>query len=188
MSNFLAIDFETADYGRDSACSIGLVRVENNAIVHEEVHLIRPPRPNMYFTHIHGLTYDDVSGAPTFGELWPKIRPLFEGVEQIAAHNASFDSGVLAACCKTYGLEGTSKKFMCTVQLAKKTWGFSPANLANVCRMLKIQLKHHEALSDARACAQIVIKAREHEAKRAQEAALGSQASSTLVVPPGVAL
>ena len=44
MSVFVAIDFETADQGRDSACSVGLVRVENGAIVKTAVQLIQPPR------------------------------------------------------------------------------------------------------------------------------------------------
>ncbi|MEK7383088.1 MAG: hypothetical protein AAB262_07355, partial [Elusimicrobiota bacterium] len=44
MSVFVAIDFETADTGRDSACSVGLVRVENGTIVQKVVQLIRPPR------------------------------------------------------------------------------------------------------------------------------------------------
>ena len=29
MAKFTAIDFETADHGRDSACAVGLARVEN---------------------------------------------------------------------------------------------------------------------------------------------------------------
>jgi hypothetical protein len=47
---FVALDFETADQGRDSACSIALVRVERQVIVHREHHLIRPPRRNFAFT------------------------------------------------------------------------------------------------------------------------------------------
>ena len=31
--NFLALDFETANYYRDSACALGLARVENDKIV-----------------------------------------------------------------------------------------------------------------------------------------------------------
>ena len=42
--NFVAIDFETADYQRDSACAVALVRVESGKIVAREHRLIRPPR------------------------------------------------------------------------------------------------------------------------------------------------
>ncbi|MBS1985680.1 MAG: 3'-5' exonuclease [Bdellovibrionales bacterium] len=157
MARFLAIDFETADYQADSACSIGLVLVENGKIIHEEVCLIRPPREKVMFTEIHGLTWDHVSSAPTFGELWPSISHLFEGIDFLAAHNASFDSRVLKACCTSHGFLPPSTPFVCTVQLARKTWKMYPTNLPAVCKALNIPLQHHEALSDARACAQIVV-------------------------------
>ena len=100
MSVFTAIDFETADYGRDSACAVGLVRVENNKIVRSETHLIRPPRQTFIFTEIHGLTWADVKDAPTFKQLWHKLDGFFKGAEFLAAHNASFDEGVLNACAR----------------------------------------------------------------------------------------
>ncbi|WP_339716985.1 exonuclease domain-containing protein, partial [uncultured Sneathiella sp.] len=92
MSSFLAIDFETANNAADSACAIGLVRVENGKIVREKALLIRPPSPEFYFTHIHGLTWEDVAKAPDFGALWPEIEPWLQGVDFLAAHNSGFDS------------------------------------------------------------------------------------------------
>jgi DNA polymerase III epsilon subunit-like protein len=41
---FVAIDFETADHGPDSACAVGLVRVSGAEIVERKYYLIRPPR------------------------------------------------------------------------------------------------------------------------------------------------
>jgi DNA polymerase-3 subunit epsilon len=160
MSSFVALDFETADHGRDSACAIGLVRVEHNQIVHRAHYLIRPPRSQMMFTHIHGIRWADVANQPGFGQLWQQIEPVLQDVEFIAAHNASFDRGVLYACCDTYGIAKPSHPFVCTVQLARKTWKLYPTKLPNVCEYLGIALNHHQALSDAEACAQIVIAAR----------------------------
>lgn len=157
--NFLAIDFETANYNSDSACAIGLVKVADGEIVDKAVHLIRPPTKRFTFTHIHGLTWGDVSEAENFGELWPKLEPMFEGAEFLAAHNAPFDRGVLYACCASYGLRAPSTPFRCTVQMARRTWSIYPTKLSNVCRELGIALNHHEALSDAMACAQIVLAA-----------------------------
>ncbi len=159
LEPFLAIDFETANPSSDSACSIGLVRGENGRIVHEEVHLIRPPNSWFQFTEIHGLTWEHVRDALTFEGVWPKIKPLFEGVNFIAAHNAGFDRKVLESCCELYKLEKPTHPYICTVQLARKTWSIFPTRLPNVCEVLGIELKHHEALSDARACAKIVIAA-----------------------------
>lgn len=158
---FVAIDFETADYGADSACSVGLVRCEAGRIVKREVRLIRPPRPNMVFTYIHGITWKQVEKAPPFSVVWSELEGLLDGAEFIAAHNASFDRGVLTACCAAARLPMPAQKFVCTVQLARRVWNIRPTKLPNVCARLDIELNHHEALSDAEACAKIVLAARE---------------------------
>ena len=71
--NFVAIDFETANYARDSACAIGLVKVVGGEIVDKVVHLIKPPTREFVFTYIHGLTWNDVAKSADFGELWPTL-------------------------------------------------------------------------------------------------------------------
>lgn len=158
--NFVAIDFETADYGPDSACSVGLVRVLNNQIVSRAHHLIRPPRRRFVFTYLHGIAWKHVSGEPTFRELWPRLTGELEGAEFIAAHHASFDRSVFMACCHAADLSPPAIPFHCTVRLARKVWNLRPANLPSVCTFLGIPLKHHDAVSDAEACARIVIEAR----------------------------
>jgi DNA polymerase-3 subunit epsilon len=165
MPAFVAIDFETADYGRDSACAVGLVRVENNKIVRSETHLIRPPRQTFVFTEIHGLTWADVKDAPTFKQLWDKLDGFFKEAEFFAAHNASFDKGVLNACCAQAGLAVPVQPFRCTVKLARNVLKISPAKLSHVCHHLSIPLNHHNALSDAMACAKIMITVLEHQAE-----------------------
>jgi DNA polymerase III subunit epsilon len=157
MNSFVALDFETADHGRDSACAIGLVRVENCEIVHRAHYLIRPPRQDILFTHIHGIRWLDVAEQPEFGQLWQTISPVLEGVDFLAAHNAQFDRGVLYACCDAHGIARPQHPFVCTVQLARKTWKLYPTKLPNVCEYLGIALNHHQALSDAEACARIVM-------------------------------
>ena len=156
---FLAIDFETADYGPDSACAVGLVRVENGAIVARASYRMRPPRSEFVFTYIHGIRWEDVQGEPTFGELWPTIEPMFRGVHFLAAHNAGFDRGVLAACCGAAGLRPPDIPFECSMVTARRKWGIYPTKLPDVCRRLRIDLNHHDASSDAEACARIMMMA-----------------------------
>lgn len=98
---------------------------------------------------------------PAFGELWPAVAKLLVDVDFLAAHNASFDRSVLRACCETAGHEQTALPFLCTVKLARATWNLFPTKLSDVAQHLQIPLKHHDAASDAFACAQILIKARE---------------------------
>ncbi|WP_096895330.1 3'-5' exonuclease [Candidatus Scalindua japonica] len=154
---FVAIDFETADRCRDSACALGMVRVESGKIVQKEHRFIRPPRKHFEFTYIHGITWDMVASEPDFRELWPSMKSLLNGADFIAAHNASFDRSVLNACCEKSDILPPSIPFECTVTLARKEFGIFPTKLPDVCRYLDIPLNHHDALSDARACAEIVI-------------------------------
>jgi DNA polymerase-3 subunit epsilon len=157
--NFVAIDFETATYAANSACSIGIVRVAGGEIVETAIHLIKPPSRQFSFTYIHGLTWRDVEAAEDFGLTWPKIAPMLEGADFLAAHNASFDRGVLQACCASYGIAVPPHPFRCTVEIARRAWNIRPTRLSDVCRELVIPLNHHEALSDALACAKIVLAA-----------------------------
>jgi DNA polymerase-3 subunit epsilon len=157
---FVAIDFETADQGADSACAVALVRVEGWEVVAKTVRLIRPPRRWIRFSYIHGIEWSHVAGQPTFGDVWRDLAPMVDGADKLVAHNAAFDRNVMRACCLAAGIEAPTLPFLCTVQVARRTWGLRPANLPAVCRHLSIPLKHHDPLSDAEAAARIVIAAR----------------------------
>jgi DNA polymerase-3 subunit epsilon len=157
---FVAIDFETADYGRDSACAVALVRVEEDQIVRRVAWLIRPPRREMVHTGVHGITWAMVANQPTFKEIWPRLSPLLEGAAYLVAHNAPFDRSVLRACCGAAGLAEPAQDFECTVQMARRLWAVPQANLPFLCQRFGIPLKHHDAASDAEACARLVLVAR----------------------------
>jgi DNA polymerase-3 subunit epsilon len=157
---FTAIDFETADYGADSACALALVHVRGLEIVGRDLFMIRPPRARFAFTHIHGITWAHVRAEPSFAELWPSIGAKLPPAGFLAAHNAPFDRGVLAACCAAAGAAPPALGFLCTVRLARRVWKLKRANLPAVCEHLGIELDHHDPASDAEACARIVIAAR----------------------------
>lgn len=157
--DFVAIDFETADYGADSACAVGLARVSGGRIVDTATYLIRPPRERFEFTYIHGITWPMVVDAPPFAEVWPQARPMLAGAARLVAHNAPFDRAVLTACCAAARLAAPRIPFACTVRLARQAWDIRPTKLPDVCRHLCIPLIHHDAASDARACAEIAIAA-----------------------------
>jgi DNA polymerase-3 subunit epsilon len=141
--------------------------VEHGRIVRTGYRLIRPPREEILFTYIHDISWEDVAGEPSFGELWPELAGFFEGIDFIAAHNAPFDRGVLYACCAAAGVTAPQQPFVCTLHLARKELGLKPATLAHVCHHLSIPLKHHNALSDAEACAKIMITVEQVRAEKA---------------------
>ena len=156
---FAAIDFETADYGRDSACALSIVRANESGIQEQKTFLIRPPRQAFVFTYIHGISWSDVASMPNFKGHWPDILNMLAEVSYLAAHNAAFDRSVMAACCRQAGVTELPQPYLCTVKLARKVWRLRPAKLPDVCRHLQIPLKHHDPTSDARACANIVLAA-----------------------------
>jgi len=157
---FAALDFETASYERESACALSIVIGENDRIQTTWARLIRPPRPTFLFTYLHGISWEDVRDQMTFGELWPQINALLSGVDFLVAHNASFDRGVMNACCLHAGIPLLEKPYVCTVRVARAVWNLRPTKLSDVCTYLNIPLNHHNALSDAQACARILLAAK----------------------------
>ncbi len=157
---FVAIDFEGADTRPDSACAIGVVRVEGLEITSRLRRYIRPPREEFTCTRVHGITWEDVREAPTFAELWPELLGTFDAAEFIAAHNAGYDRKMLYTCCQHAGVVPPPLPFECTVRMARKHWKLRRVKLPDVCEHLAIPLRHHDPLSDAEASARIVIAAR----------------------------
>ena len=78
MQLFAAIDFETATSERTSACAIGYVIFNKTKIIKKVSHLIRPPKPEVHFTDIHGLTWDMLKKAKTFDKVWRKLRVNYQ--------------------------------------------------------------------------------------------------------------
>ncbi len=165
-SRFVAIDFETADAGADSACAVALVRVHGTDIVDRAYRLIRPPRRNVVNAWVHGLTWPDLSDAPPFADVWPEMTPMLEGAHFMVAHNASFDRRVMRACCSKAGLPIPALRFKCTVKWSRRTFDLPRVNLKAVSEHLEIALNHHQALSDAEACARIMIEVQRRWADR----------------------
>jgi DNA polymerase-3 subunit epsilon len=156
---FVALDFETANRSPASACALAVVRVEGRKVVCCRANLVRPTTSEFEFSRIHGIRWADVSHQPSFPAVWQSMAELVKDAEFIAAHNAKFDQGVLRACCKYHRIPDPSRPFVCTVKLARQRWDLYPTKLPDVCDFLGLSLKHHDALSDASACAKIVLAA-----------------------------
>jgi DNA polymerase-3 subunit epsilon len=156
--NFITMDFETAKYSRESACAIGLVKFRDGKAQDSFYSLIRPPilyiRPD--FTEIHGITVDDVEDAPTFEELWETGILPFIGDLPLAAHNASFDMGVLQTVLEWYELPVPALNYFCTLILSRNVWPrLKSHSLPNLGAHFGIKYEAHNALDDARTCGDI---------------------------------
>jgi len=157
--NFTAIDFETANSNPNSACALGVAVVQSGIVVQRESWLIRPPSSQFEFTYIHGISWRTVATQPDFGQLWPQIRPYLEN-RILAAHNARFDLGVFFALIKQYQVGFWRGQAVDSLAVARKTWPLlSNHQLQTVSAFLNIPLQHHDASSDANACAEIICRA-----------------------------
>jgi DNA polymerase III subunit epsilon len=157
--NFVSIDFETATPKRDSACAIGITLVRDGIITETFSHLICPPECNFFYynTMIHGITAEHVVDSPTFGQLWPKISHFLEN-QIVVAHNASFDMSVLRHSLYTAEIPFPNISYLCTLRISKKTWpGLDQYKLDFLADFHNLQLDHHEAGSDSRAAAELLL-------------------------------
>ncbi|MEY2869188.1 MAG: hypothetical protein RIR01_1671 [Bacteroidota bacterium] len=156
---FTAIDFETATSFHP--CSVGIVTVENGIVVDEFVTLIQPPNNlyNPYTIQVHGIYPSDTARAGNFLQVFPEIQKRLQN-RVVVAHNESFDRNVLTKSMVYYGLDyadlNIANRWECTVKIYKAK-GIKPTKLSDCCREMNISLNHHEALSDARACAQLYL-------------------------------
>ncbi|MCL1938570.1 MAG: 3'-5' exonuclease [Candidatus Azobacteroides sp.] len=162
MTNFAAIDFETANYYPSSVCSVGIVIVRNKQIVEKIYRLIRP-EPEWYSrfnSRIHGLTAADTANEKVFPYVWEEIAPQIEGLP-LVAHNSPFDEGCLRAVYRVYQMDYPDYKFYCTCRASRRMFGKTLPNhqLHTVAKRCGYDLtNHHHALADAEACAWIALK------------------------------
>lgn len=169
--NAIAIDFETANRHPSSACSLGMAFIENGRVTGHRAWPIRPAP--FYFdpfhTAIHKIRQEDVQNAPTFAQLWPELCAYFDHAI-VVAHNAAFDIGVLESSLRYYGLPIPSLRVLCTLRLSQSALPKLPSHrLDAVSRLLDIPLVHHQAESDALACAEILCAFLRREGLRSLE-------------------
>ncbi|WP_409020516.1 exonuclease domain-containing protein [Brevundimonas vesicularis] len=158
----VAIDFETANERRASACSIGLAWIENGRVTGVESHLIRPPE--MRFApvnvRIHGISPGMVEDAPEFPDVLAGLRERISGCDMVLAHNAGFDMSVMRASCDTYQLTYPEFDYLCTVKVAQRVWAdLGTARLNALGNHLGISFRHHDAGEDAYVCAEVALEA-----------------------------
>lgn len=167
----VGVDVETACPDHGAVCAIG-VAVVHAGRVHREQHWYINPgtRFDPRFIEIHGITPAMVAESPRLKAAWREITKFIDesldSTQELAlipglaeppeplfvAHNAQFDRRQIESAL------GTPLPFRlaCTVAMSRRAFPrLERHNLKTVASHLRIQLKHHDALSDARACALI---------------------------------
>lgn len=157
--NFTAIDFETANGNRTSACSLGIAVVRDLQIVETKYWLIRPQpfKFNYFNVLVNGLSDEQLCDKPLFCDCWEEIRPYLEN-QTIVAHNAAFDISVLTRTLDYYDLPFPDLDYICSYRASQKVFrNVINYRLDTLAHSLNIGFNHHNALEDARVAAEILI-------------------------------
>lgn len=159
---FTTIDFELATAKYNSVCAVGIVNVINGEIANEYYSLVQPPE-NKYMwqtSRVHGLKPKHTISSPTFIEIFPTIQELLFN-QQMVAHDELFDRSVLKETMQHFGLSydilNIADQWDCTSKIYR-AMGFEKTKLSICCELMGVELKHHDALSDARATAELYLR------------------------------
>jgi DNA polymerase-3 subunit epsilon len=155
----IAIDFETANEQRGSACSVGLAWIEDGRVVRVEERLIRPKgmRFSSFNIAIHGIRPEHVENACEFPEVMGEFAVDFSGATMIA-HNAAFDFSVWRSCLDLYRQGYPELSYLCSVKMAQRVWPHLGSHKLNILAShLGLTFAHHNAAEDAAICAEATI-------------------------------
>lgn len=161
MAKIIAIDFETANEQRSSACAVGLAWIQDGAIVRMEERLIRPKelRFSGFNISIHGIKPEDVADCFEFPDVMAEFAEEFVDAT-IIAHNAAFDMSVLRAALDAYNVPYPEFDYLCTLKMAQKIWDFLPRHtLPVLADHFDIDFTHHRASEDAEVCGKLALRA-----------------------------
>ncbi|CEK34378.1 DNA polymerase III subunit epsilon,DNA polymerase III subunit epsilon,DNA polymerase III, alpha subunit, Gram-positive type,Exonuclease [[Clostridium] sordellii] len=162
-SRIISIDFETANSKRSSVCSIGFVVEENDNIIFEDEILIDPKVEfSKICTRIHGIKESDVKGCLTWNKAWPIVESYITENTLIIGHNLrSMEIPCIKQECERYNMKPhpiilDKKKTFDTLRLAQGILkDVENYKLDTLSKFFGIDLTHHNALSDAKACLQL---------------------------------
>lgn len=159
---FIAVDVETAGYDIASICQIGLAFVGFDSSIVTYSAYIDPCTPFAAGnTRLHGIDAATVKDAPQIAEVLPDLRPVLEAYPLI--QHSRYDEKAFDAACRLAGLQVLKSVWSDSVAIARQAWpelrGNGGHGLANLKKVLGLQFKHHDAGEDARAAAEVTLKA-----------------------------
>lgn len=162
MLTFNSIDVETANADRASICQIGIVHVRDGEIEDQWQTLVNPEDWfDPWNVSIHGIDKNDVRHSPKLPEVRGELCARLRG--SVLVSHTSFDRVAFERAMTRYDLEQLQVTWLDSAKIARRAWpesyGRSGYGLKNIANDLDISFRHHDALEDARAAAEIVLRA-----------------------------
>lgn len=149
---YVALDIETANRERSSICSIGMVKFEEGKIIDEFYSLIDPEVDHFSYMNIeiHGITEQDVAGAPTFPEICRDMESFIDD-HVMVAHFSQFDMYGIQDAYKKYRMEIPPLNYICSYRLSRAMYQLPSHKLINMAEYFNVETdNHHNALADAK--------------------------------------
>ena len=169
--NFVALDVETSNPNLASICQIGVITFSNGVIVDKWQSLVNPED---YFdgmnVYVHGITEEKVEDAPNFKQIYSDLKRLLEN--RVIVIHTSFDKIAISRAIEKYNLSSIDCTWLDTARVVRRAWEefrSSGYGLSNVAKEFNINFEHHNAVEDARAAGEILLRAIEHTGKNLDE-------------------
>lgn len=158
----VGMDFEYLITGRqDTPCQVGLVLIVEDVIVLRYSSLIYVPESiEGTLSYGNGITREMVKNAPSFADVIKVMESICEGAT-IVAHNKSTEMSVIKKACELYQIES----WLTTAAMEDTCKLMGGKGLQECCELHNIELKHHDALSDAEASARLYLISKGKKAK-----------------------
>ncbi len=156
---YIVFDVETPNRYNSRMSAIGINIVEDGRITDGYFSLVDPEQPFDWFNSaLTGINEETVFDSPAFPAVWEQIEPIMSsGI--LVAHNAGFDMGVLRKCLASYEIAWRPcAEAVCTVIMGRSLLPGISHRLNDMCDYYGIRLNHHQADSDSRACAEILLR------------------------------
>ena len=156
---FVAIDVETANPFQGSICSIGMVKYENGSIVDELYTLIDPEDYfDSFNVSIHGITEKDVEGSPSFEKFKDDFEKFIQ--DHICVSHGHFDRVAINKAYEIFDSPMPKLTWLDTIRVARRAWKeMERYGLKPICEHFGFDFQHHNALEDAKACGEIMLRA-----------------------------
>ena len=159
--DFVAIDVETANADMASICQIGIAIYSKGELIGEWSSLINP-EDYFHFINvdIHGITENDVMDSPTLPEVFNTLSDLLSNT--ICVSHTHFDRISISRAFSKYNIQQLDTTWLDSARVARRAWkefAWKGYGLANVCKKIGYEFKHHDALEDAKASGQVLLAA-----------------------------
>lgn len=159
--NFVAIDFETANFEDNAPVKIGIAVVKEGKIIDSFCKWINPETEfDWYMVNVLHFNPTDFIDKPTFPDVWKEVEPILSSAEFIVAHGASLDYKVLKNTLERYHLPFPKlDKLLCSMVIARKVFTSSPSfGLPWLAKQFDFDWYGWEAANNAKVCALILLK------------------------------